>query len=229
MDEDSPAMMARRWLATTWCGSAHTPISGEQLTRLDRSATPPARYYTSRRSRWKSRRLHTVILSCAVAGPRWGAASVDSAAMATLLSLWVVAKVVWAKKGQRERMRIRGLLSVGDGTAGAIWQGRPRFPRRRSRPASASWRGGAVLATRVHAPAAHGTSTSAWSWPVGPECWPTRAVSGWLPEGPMCRYRRVEWAARGSKMIVGWIEVKGPARFSLFPFMFSFSFLPFQF
>jgi hypothetical protein len=32
IDEDSPVMMARRCLATTWCGSAHTPIFGEQLT-----------------------------------------------------------------------------------------------------------------------------------------------------------------------------------------------------
>jgi hypothetical protein len=32
IDEDSPVMMTQRCLATTWCRSAHTPISGEQLT-----------------------------------------------------------------------------------------------------------------------------------------------------------------------------------------------------
>jgi hypothetical protein len=61
------------------CGTTTMPNSVEQFTRLDRSSTPHVRYYTSMRSGRKSRRLRTGILSCAVAGPRRGAAPQSSA------------------------------------------------------------------------------------------------------------------------------------------------------
>ena len=51
------------------CGTTAMPNFVEQFTRLERSSTPHVRYYTSTRSAWKSRRLRTRILSCALAGP----------------------------------------------------------------------------------------------------------------------------------------------------------------
>jgi hypothetical protein len=90
------------------CGTTAMPNSVEQFTRLDRSSSPHVRYYTSRRSGWKSRRLRTEILSYVVAGPRRGVAPQSSARSG---------KRFVPRRAKLNRGRVEGTLSAGWGGA----------------------------------------------------------------------------------------------------------------